>query len=213
MNLKRNVAAVYTSILCTFGSSTALAEKTWVYKEVDGTVWYTNVAPSSQDTARFKLLEVKGRATATTSCNGMTAEKLQHRASPYESSIARFAREFKVDSKLVKAVVRTESCFDKQAVSVAGARGLMQLMPPTAKSLGVSDSFDPEQNLRGGTRYLSELMSRYSNNIELALAAYNAGPGAVKKYDGIPPYPETRRYVEKVMKYYRFYLREYLAER
>lgn len=211
MNFQQFLKTVCATVLCA-ASSGALADKTYVYKEVDGTVWYTNVTPASQDTARFKLVSIQGRATASASCNGVTAEKLQLRALGYDSTILRFAQEYMVDSKLVKAVIRTESCFDKSAVSAAGARGLMQLMPPTAKSLGVTDSFDPEQNLRGGIRYLSEMMTRYDNNIALALAAYNAGPGTVKKYDGVPPYPETQRYIEKVMKYYRHYLREYLAQ-
>ena len=83
----------------------------------------------------------------------------------------------------------------------------MQLMPATAISLGVTNSFSPQQNIRGGTQYLAELIRRYDNNITMALAAYNAGPGAVAKYDGVPPYPETQKYIEKVMKSYRTYLR------
>ncbi|OED35563.1 hypothetical protein AB833_29700 [Chromatiales bacterium (ex Bugula neritina AB1)] len=191
-------------------SQNALAEKTYVYKEVDGTLWYTNVAPTAQDTGRFKLISITGRSTASAGCNGLSIEKMQHREMQFDSTIRRYAREYRVDSKLVKAVVKNESCFDRKAVSSAGAEGLMQLMPPTAKSLGVTDSFNAEQNLRGGIQYLSELMAMYDNNLRLALAAYNAGPGTVKKYDGIPPYPETQRYVEKVMKSYKLYLREYL---
>lgn len=197
-------------LICVVSQATS-ADKTYIYKEVDGTVWYTNVAPSSQDNARFALVSVKGRATATVSCRGMTTKKLNHRSVSYDSTIRKYSREFKVDSKLVKAVVRNESCFDKMAVSAAGAQGLMQLMPPTARSLGVYDAFNAEQNLRGGIRYLSELITLYDNNLAKALAAYNAGPGTVNKYDGVPPYKETQRYIEKVMSSYREYLREYLA--
>ncbi len=191
-------------------SQNALAEKTYVYKEVDGTVWYTNVKPDAQDTGRFKLVSVRGRATPSAGCNGLSAEKMLSRELRFDSSIRKYAHEYRVDEKLVKAVVKNESCFDQKAVSPAGAEGLMQLMPPTAKSLGVTDSFDAEQNLRGGIQYLSELISLYDNNLVLALAAYNAGPGTVKKYNGVPPYPETQRYIEKVMKSYKLYLREYL---
>jgi len=84
----------------------------------------------------------------------------------------------------------------------------MQLMPATAKSLGVEDSFQPQQNIRGGVEYLSELVTRYHNNLTLALAAYNAGPGAVAKYDGVPPYPETQKYIKRVMKSYRGYIQD-----
>ena len=121
------------------------------------------------------------------------------------------ALEFQIDAKLVKAVVRNESCFDKMARSRAGAQGLMQLMPATAEELGVIDPFDSVQNIRGGTKYLSSLMKKYNNNLTLALAAYNAGPGSVAKYDGVPPFPETQRYIERVMKTYREYQQINLA--
>lgn len=206
ISILRYTAAVF---MCLY-SQHITADRTYVYEEVDGTVWYTNVAPAAQDNARFQLLAVKGRPNASRSCNGMTPTKMQVRARDFDSTIHRIAGEFKVDSKLIKAVVRNESCFDVMAVSKAGAQGLMQLMPPTARELGVTDPFNAEQNLRGGIRYLKELMDKYSNNIALALAAYNAGPGAVAKYDGVPPYRETENYIERVMKSYREYLREHL---
>jgi len=104
-----------------------------------------------------------------------------------------------VDADLLASVVKAESNGNAHAVSHAGARGLMQLMPGTAADLGVDDSFAPEQNVRGGSAYLDELLSRYHDNIALALAAYNAGPAAVDKYHGIPPYHETRAYVARVI--------------
>ena len=211
MNFQLWIKAACMMFVCVASQATN-ADKTYVYKEADGTVWYSNVAPASQDSTRFQLVAVKGRSTATSSCHGMTTEKLNHRAVSYDSTIQKFSREFKVDSKLVKAVVRNESCFDKMAVSRAGAQGLMQLMPPTARSLGVDDAFNAEQNLRGGIKYLSELINRYDNNLALALAAYNAGPGTVEKFNGVPPYAETERYVENVMKSYRTYLQDYLQQ-
>jgi soluble lytic murein transglycosylase-like protein len=99
--------------------------------------------------------------------------------------------------------MRVESCFDPRAVSRTGARGLMQLMPETAAQFGVADSFDAEQNISGGVRYLSQLLSRFKNNTRLAIAAYNAGPSAVDAYRGIPPFPETRSYVKRVYAEYR----------
>lgn len=107
-----------------------------------------------------------------------------------------------VDPKLMEALVVVESAFNPHAVSVKGAMGLMQLMPATARRLDVDDPFDPEQNIRGGVREFSRLVDRYSGNLSLALAAYNAGEGAVQRYRGIPPYAETRRYVSKIMELY-----------
>ncbi|RDY66439.1 lytic transglycosylase domain-containing protein [Halobacillus trueperi] len=104
-----------------------------------------------------------------------------------------------VDEKLVRSVVKAESNFDAGVVSHAGAQGLMQLMPATAKGLGVTDPFDPEQNLMGGTKYLRQMLDRYDGNTELALAAYNAGPGNVDKYEGVPPFRETQNYITKIL--------------
>jgi len=110
-----------------------------------------------------------------------------------------------VDPDLVKAVIRQESGFNPKAVSHVGAQGLMQLMPGTASGLGVTDSFNPQQNVAGGAKYLKNLLNKYDQSVPMALAAYNAGPGAVDKYHGVPPYKETQNYVKNVMKSYRNY--------
>jgi soluble lytic murein transglycosylase-like protein len=119
-----------------------------------------------------------------------------------EGLIENYAGKFGVDPNLVKAVVHAESGFDPKAISKAGAKGLMQLMPETAKGLNVHNSFDIQQNLQGGIRYLGGLLNRYGGDVTKALAAYNAGPTHVDKHQGVPPFAETQKYVQKVMALY-----------
>ena len=116
--------------------------------------------------------------------------------------IDKYSAQSGLDADFVKAVINQESGFNPNATSKCGAMGLMQLMPGTAQGLGVTNAYDPEQNIQGGTRYLKGLMDRFDNNKSLALAAYNAGPNAVKKYGGIPPYQETQNYVKNVLSRY-----------
>ena len=123
----------------------------------------------------------------------------------FEDEIARAAKQFDLDPALVRAVIHAESNFNARARSPKGAMGLMQLMPGTAYMLGVIDPADPALNIRGGTQYLASLLQRFKNNTTLATAAYNAGPEAVQKYAGVPPYAETRVYVDKVMALYARY--------
>ncbi len=118
------------------------------------------------------------------------------------SMIEDTSAKYGVDSKLVKALVQQESGFNPNAKSKVGALGLMQLMPSTAKGLGVKDAMDPQQNIEGGVKYLKSMLDRFHGNTILALAAYNAGPNAVSKYDGVPPYKETQNYVKSILKNY-----------
>jgi len=116
--------------------------------------------------------------------------------------IARHATARRLDPLLVQAVIQAESGYNPRALSDKGAIGLMQLMPETAQDLSVANPFDPDQNLRGGTTYLRAMLDRFSESLDLALAAYNAGPEAVAKYSGVPPYPDTREYVDRVLHLY-----------
>ncbi|WP_051532819.1 lytic transglycosylase domain-containing protein [Lachnobacterium bovis] len=121
--------------------------------------------------------------------------------SEYEKYFEEASRTYNVDINLLKCVAKAESDFNPKCVSGAGAVGIMQLMPATAKSLGVSNSYDPRENIMGGAKYIADKLALYNGNVSLALAAYNAGSGNVKKYGGIPPFKETQNYVKKILNY------------
>ncbi len=169
-----------------------------VYKRVsaDGRVYYTD---KPKPGFKYKIIirsKPKNYALAY--------KKLAQNKKKYTPMIKEVASRYQMDEKLLHAVIQTESAYDEKAISSAGAVGLMQLMPATAKRYGVSNRKNAKQNLDGGTRYLKDLLSMFNSKLDLALASYNAGEGAVKKYKNtIPPYPETRNYVKKVIGLYR----------
>ena len=123
----------------------------------------------------------------------------------YDHIIKKAAEQFGVEVTFIKAIIRAESAFNPNAVSKSGAQGLMQLMPDTADDMAVRDPFDPEENIFGGTRYLSMLLKRFNHDKRLAVAAYNVGPTTVERHDAVPPIPQTRQFVERVMRFYREY--------
>ncbi|MEZ4598957.1 MAG: lytic transglycosylase domain-containing protein [Syntrophotaleaceae bacterium] len=157
-----------------------------IYKYVDanGVIHFTNTPTGNE--FRFYLKESpKG---------GLVKEDVS-------AVIARYAQTFNLEEALIKAVIKAESNYDPKAVSRKGAQGMMQLIPETARLMNVSDPFNPEENIRGGSRYLRKMLDEFDGNLELALAAYNAGPGSVRRHKGIPPFQETRQYIERVKKY------------
>lgn len=168
-----------------------------IYSFVDatGVTHFSNVPVD----ARYRLL-LAAPAEAPTGHPGKWLAK----STLYDPMIERAARSAAVRPELVRAVIVVESAFNPRAVSKRGAQGLMQLRPSTARRYGVSDAFDPEQNITAGAHYLRDLMARFGNDLELALAAYNAGEDAVERYGrSIPPFSETRHYVPNVMRVYR----------
>jgi soluble lytic murein transglycosylase-like protein len=162
----------------------------YAWRDADGTLVLSS-------TARDGATKTYAIPTATTGVRA-TRPVAPARARRFEPLIAEYAAAHDVRPDLVRAVIQAESAFNPGATSHKGAMGLMQLMPATAAELGVTDAYDPEQNIRGGVTYLRRLLDQYDGNEELALAAYNAGPGAVNRYDGIPPFRETRDYVARI---------------
>lgn len=186
--LKAGVLALMTAAA---GLMAVPAVQADTYRMVDGAggVHLTN-APSDP---RYRGLTV----VSGTSTGWLRMPETSH--SQYASEIREISARHGVDPILVQSVIRAESAFNPTAVSRAGARGLMQLMPKTAVMLGVRDSFNPRENIDGGVRHLRYLLDRYPGNVALAVAAYNAGEGAVDTYRGIPPYAETQQYVQRVL--------------
>ena len=190
----------YILLLCLYVSVySTYAAKIYFYKDADGHVYLTDRPP--HDGFR-KVTSSEWMHKPMQSLDTASFAKNRKR---YSSLVSRAARRYRVDESLLDAVITAESAYDPRAVSRAGAVGLMQLMPGTAKRYGVDDRYNPEDNVYAGTRYLKDLLLQF-NNAELALAAYNAGENNVIRYDNkIPPFKETRRYVKKVMYYWNQY--------
>jgi len=160
----------------------------YMYIDSKGVLYFTNVPTSSN----YRLFIKERPAKLSNS----------HPTDKYDSFIAEASKKHRVSFSLLKAVINVESAFNPKAVSKTGAMGLMQIMPENIRNLRIRDPFNPWENIMGGTRYLKELLQRYKGKLPLALAAYNAGPNLVDRYNAIPPIKETRDYVKKVMKSY-----------
>jgi soluble lytic murein transglycosylase-like protein len=149
-----------------------------------------------------KALDGKTPQSSSSGISGASGSTGKLSAGSFESLIQQASSKYGVDADLVKAVIQNESAYNPSAISSAGAIGLMQLMPATADNLGVENPLDPAQNIDGGVKLLRELLNQFGGNITNTLAAYNAGPGAVQQYGGVPPYQETQTYVQRVLSTY-----------
>lgn len=180
----------------------AVAAKYFVYQLPDGSRVITD-RPKHKATHQFIASKRKTRGIGRVAAK--RHQKIPEVLSKWDSLIKKVSSRHNVDAALVKAVIHTESYFRANATSRVGASGLMQLMPQTAEKYGVRNIYDPYENLDAGVRHLRYLLGKYPDSLNLALAAYNAGETAVYYYNGVPPYPETRNYVRKVIQYHDFY--------
>lgn len=190
---------LFLFVLLVFWGHFPLVGKADIYQYVDpnGVIHLTNV-PTNPDIPYLRVMKER-----------RVQLQLPGEITRYDDLIVKKAAKYRMDSSLVKAIIKAESNFNHRAVSPVGARGLMQLMPTTAASLQVQDSFHPENNVDGGVRYLRYLMNLFNDNLPLVLAAYNAGENAVLRYNNrIPPYPETQTYVKRVLQYLDEYRRQ-----
>jgi len=185
---------IFIIIICFFiflFTSQIVKGDIYLYIDENGTYHFTNI-PS--DNKKYKLI-IRER------------NKSNKTLSKYDFSnlIREIANKYRVDKNLIKAIIKTESNFDSKAVSKKGAKGLMQIMPEKAYELNIRNIFNPHQNIEGGVKHFKYLLDKYEGNLLISLAAYNAGENAVNKYNGIPPFPETWGYINKVLKYYNLY--------
>ena len=178
--------------------ASASAADFYYFTDEEGITYYTNIPGNGRAKISLPIKKPISKSLPTTSLD----------KEAYEPFITSASKRFAVDPDLVRAVIKAESNFNSQAVSPKGALGLMQLMPFTAKEMSVANPFDPEENIHGGVRYLSELLQLLNKNLTLALAAYNAGPERVIGRNEIPPIEETKNYVERVMEYYKGFKRK-----
>lgn len=176
------------------------------HHDVRGAVVRLYFTEKEDSFADFPIEEISGYEkleTAERPIKAQTAKAAERSAMPLEEIVNSVSASHRIDPDLIRSMIRVESGFDTNAISPKGARGLMQLMPRTAKSLGVGDAFDAKANIEGGTQYIDDLLSMFDDDVVKALAAYNAGPERVNRYHGVPPFQETQRYVARILSDFR----------
>ncbi|MGV8075156.1 MAG: transglycosylase SLT domain-containing protein [Syntrophobacteraceae bacterium] len=198
-------------LACMFFIPALCMAEIFKYVSNDGVIHFTNL-PTQSNFQKVRLnnsLRIGALNPCLRNPSKSLCDPSLNRANQlaYEPYIKLSCRRHGLDFNLVKAVIRAESAFNPQAVSPKGAMGLMQLMPDTSRDMGVGNPFDPYENIQGGSRYLKLMLNRFDNNIVHALAAYNAGPEAVEKHGGIPPFEETQTYIQRVLELYSHYKR------
>ena len=193
---------VVFSVLLLFGSSVSSFAVGDIYKYIDenGVIHFTNVPTDSSYQYSLFIKEMTKKRSLTLS---------SYSSSAYDEMITEASQKHGISFPLLKAVIKVESNFNPRAVSRAGALGLMQIMPENAKAFRMRDPFDPRENILTGTQYFRELLERFNGKLHLALAAYNAGPSVVDRYNRIPPIKETEDYVERVLKYFQLFKNSY----
>ena len=189
-------------LLIYLGGGQFLHAEMYKFTDKDGIVHYTNVKPAGQENVTVFSFPCYA---SDPKCNQLDWESIPLNRQAFDDEIRAAAQVFTVDDSLIRAIIHAESAYQPEALSPRGAQGLMQLMPATQEELQIADVFDPLSNIEGGTAYLSRLLDQFDQDVELATAAYNAGPDAVRQYGGIPPYEETREYVRRVKILYRRY--------
>jgi soluble lytic murein transglycosylase-like protein len=182
---------VLVTLLITLSIASPACADIYKYEDTQGVIHLTNVPTESG--VKYVLIMREKRV--------LLDRKLGDNISQYDDLIIKASEKHKIEPALIKAIIKAESNFNHRAVSPKGARGLMQLMPATASSLQVQDSFHPENNIEGGVKYLRYLLNYFNGNLPLALAAYNAGENAVIRHRGVPPYRETQVYIQRVLSY------------
>lgn len=181
---------------------------TFIVMMISGVVFVSN--HNSQKVASLKIVKTARLPSKTEqTIPSISGRKTEHL---YHMIIIQTAKDYQIDPALIKAIIMAESGYNTRAISKKGAKGLMQLMPGTASSLGVEDIFNPRQNIAGGVQYFKYLVNRFNGSVELALAAYNAGSRNVLNYNGVPPFKATQYYIQKVLRYYQMYKNQMAGE-